>query len=60
MSEVDSIGRRRKKAKAEMEATLEEAERAVKDPGNAEIPEAEIARRLGVDRMMVRKWLGKR
>jgi hypothetical protein len=60
MSDIDSIGRRRAAAKKVMKATLVEAEEAVKDPANADIPEAEIARRLGVDRMMVRKWLGKR
>jgi DNA invertase Pin-like site-specific DNA recombinase len=60
MSDIDSIGRRRAKAKDVLKATLREAEAAVKDPANADVPEAEIARRLSVDRMMVRKWLGKR
>jgi DNA-binding GntR family transcriptional regulator len=60
VTDIDSIGRRRKRAKAVMDETIKEAEAAVKDPANADISEADIARRLGVDRMMVRKWLGKR
>lgn len=60
MSDIDSIGQRRKKAKAVMDETVEQAKAAVLDPTNAGVPEAELARRLSVDRMMVRKWLGKR
>jgi DNA invertase Pin-like site-specific DNA recombinase len=38
----------------------ERAKQLVPEAIAAGIPEADIARRLGVDRMTVRNWLGKR
>lgn len=48
------------RARARVKAKLEEAESLAVQADGEGVPEAEIARLLGVDRMTVRKWLGKR
>lgn len=58
---LDRAGDRLRRARAALDSAMQEAERAgvaaVRLDGQ---PEAAVARALGVDRMTLRKWLGKR
>jgi hypothetical protein len=48
------------KARVKLDTELDEARRIALDALGSGAAEAEVARILGVDRMTVRKWLGKR
>lgn len=60
MTDLDALGRKREKARAEVARLFEQARVAAIEAVASGVPEADVARRLKVDRMTVRKWLGKR
>ncbi len=60
MSGLERAGARLAAARTEQAAALQEAERAALDALADGISESAVARTLGVDRMTVRKWAGKR
>lgn len=59
-AELERAGGKLRRARAALEKAMEEAERAGMNALAEGEPEAAIARRLGVNRMTVRKWAGKR
>jgi transcriptional regulator with XRE-family HTH domain len=60
MDELDRAGRALARVRRHLGFTMEDAKTAALKAVDEGVPQAEIARRLGVDRMTVRKWLGKR
>lgn len=54
------MGSRLEKARIKLRELMTEAERIALDTLASGATEAEVARLLGVDRMTVRKWAGKR
>lgn len=57
---LDEAGRRLRRARAALAKALDEAQTEAQAAlANGE-PESSVARALGVDRMTVRKWAGKR
>lgn len=58
--ELKRVARKLLRARDSLASVMNEATDAAVAANAAGIPEAEIARTLGVDRMTVRKWLGKR
>jgi len=57
--ELRRVGRQLAAARERLEAAMSAAEATADDAYHEGVPEAEIARLLGVNRMTVRKWLGK-
>ena len=60
MIELERAGRNLRSARNAEQRAFEAAADAAADAWNAGMTEVEIARVLGVDRMTVRKWRGKR
>lgn len=60
MSELVKAGRALRLARERLDAAMLMAASAALSAREAGTPETEIARVLGVNRMTVRKWLGKR
>lgn len=58
--DLDGIGQRRARAKANYLRLTEEAKAAARQAAEDGISEMELARRLKVDRMTIRSWLGKK
>lgn len=58
--ELDVAGRKLRTARQRVETVMGEAEGVARAAYNYGIPETTIAALLGVNRMTVRKWLGKR
>jgi len=56
---LQSIARQIRSARARLEKVMKSAEEAAIDAHNDGVPETEIARELGVNRLTVRRWLGK-
>jgi DNA-binding CsgD family transcriptional regulator len=54
------VGQRLQKARAALAVALEAAEDEARALLAEGVSEAQVARELGVDRMTVRKWVGKR
>jgi DNA invertase Pin-like site-specific DNA recombinase len=54
-----SIGRQIKAARNRLAKVMESAEQAAIEAHQDGMPETEIAKTLGVNRMTVRRWLGK-
>lgn len=59
-SKLERIGGDIRTARAALAAVMETARKAAIQAYDKGTPEAQIARELSVDRMTVRKWLGKR
>lgn len=59
MDELTPLGRKIEQAREGLETLKEEAREAAVRHREAGVPQAEIARRLKVDRMTVRAWLDK-
>ncbi|MEN6544515.1 MAG: hypothetical protein ABFE07_00565 [Armatimonadia bacterium] len=59
-ADLQRVARKLLRARDTLAAVMNEATDAADAANMAGVPEAEIARTLGVDRMTVRKWLGKR
>lgn len=59
-SPLDVVGRNLRSARSLLQAVMEDARRAAIEAWQLGVPETVIARKLGVDRMTVRGWLGKR
>lgn len=57
---LEQAGARLRRARAELAKSIEEAERAGLQALAEGESESAVARTLGVDRMTVRKWAGKR
>lgn len=57
---LELAGAKLRRARSALAQALEEAELAGLQALAEGEPEASVARRLGVDRMTVRKWAGKR
>lgn len=57
---LQRAGKKLQAARAAEQRAFESAKQAAIAAFECGAPEAEIARALGVDRMTVRKWLGKR
>lgn len=55
-----SHGKKLVRARVAAEEALRVASVMAQSAASEGVPEAQIARELGVDRMTVRKWLGKR
>jgi DNA invertase Pin-like site-specific DNA recombinase len=55
----NGVGQRLQKARASLAAAVEAARIEAIDLHALGVPETEIARTLGVNRMTVRRWLGK-
>lgn len=65
MNDIDrarltSIGTRLARARSKVDAEMENAREVALDALGSGATEVEVARVLGVDRMTVRKWAGKR
>jgi hypothetical protein len=58
--ELATIGARRKRARANFDKVNEEAKTAARAAVAAGMTEVDVKDALGVDRMTVRSWLGKR
>lgn len=58
--ELDKAGRKLQSARKAQEAALESARLAAIDALAQGFTEVEVSKTLGVDRMTVRKWAGKR
>lgn len=59
-AEREAYGKRLTKARATVKETLRIAQIMAQSAHSEGIPETQIATELGVDRMTVRKWVGKR
>lgn len=59
MTDLAKAGRALRSARERLKAAMQAAEEAGVEAHQAGTPETEIARELGVDRMTVRRWLGK-
>ena len=59
MSTLDTLGRRFARARAQRETAREALAEAVRAAVAGGMTEVEAARRAGVDRLTVRRWLGK-
>lgn len=59
MISLTDAGRGLRSARTRLTRAMETAERAAVEAHRSGTPETEIARTLGVNRMTVRKWLGK-
>jgi hypothetical protein len=59
-NELVAIGARRRRAKGNFEKVNEEAKQAARAAVAAGMTEVDVKDALGVDRMTVRSWLGKR
>lgn len=59
-SELERVGRQLRSARNRQEVVMTRARAAALDALEQEVSEVEIAKTLGVDRMTVRKWAGKR
>lgn len=57
---LTSLRRRREKAKAALAQVTDEAKTAARAGAEAGIAEARLSELLGVDRMTIRSWLGKK
>lgn len=60
LKELDAAGRKLRSARSRLDVVMTEAQNVARGAYNGGIPETTIAEMLGVDRMTVRKWLGKR
>jgi hypothetical protein len=60
MTPLEEIGHHLKLARARLETQLKTAKAAAQAATEGGVPEAVVARELGVDRMTIRKWTGKR
>jgi hypothetical protein len=60
MTDVEELGTRREALRAELADLTERLRAKAIAAVNAEVPEAVVARAGRVDRMTMRKWLGKR
>lgn len=60
MTDLDRAGRKLRSARKAQKAALDEAQAAAVDALAQGVTEVEVAKTLGVDRMTVRKWAGKR
>jgi DNA invertase Pin-like site-specific DNA recombinase len=58
--DLAAIGRRRARAKGNLERLTEEAKEAAREAADEGVSESELARLLQVDRMTIRTWLGKK
>ena len=58
--ELDKLGKQIASSRRTVDQKLDEARELTLKAVDEKVPEAEIARRLGVDRMSVRTWQGKR
>lgn len=58
--DLADLGHRRREARAALDTATEALRAGVLRALEGGMPEAEAARRAGVDRMTVRKWQGKR
>jgi len=58
-SELRRVARQLRAARERLSAAMFAAEAASDDAHASGVPETEIARTLGVNRMTVRRWLGK-
>lgn len=58
--DLQRAGRKLLRARDTVASAMSEATDAAVKAAASGVPEVEIARTLGVDRMTVRKWLGKR
>lgn len=56
---ITTLGKRRTKQREAVAATTEKLAAAVRDAVAAGMTEVDAARAAGVDRMTVRRWLGK-
>lgn len=54
-----SVARQLRNARTRLAAAMHAAEAAAIEAHNEGVPETEIAKTLGVNRMTVRRWLGK-
>lgn len=59
MTGISSAAARLSRARKQLDAAMEQAETAAISAAADGMPETEIARTLGVNRMTVRRWLGK-
>jgi DNA invertase Pin-like site-specific DNA recombinase len=58
--DLAAIGRRRARARANLDRVTEEAKEAAREAFAEGVSESELARLLQVDRMTIRTWLGKK
>jgi hypothetical protein len=58
-TELELAGRKLRSARQRLDAAMKTAERAATSAHRAGTPETVIAQGLGVNRMTVRRWLGK-
>lgn len=58
--DLERAGRKLRSARKALNDAMDTAEHAAREAWEAGATEVEIARTLGVDRMTVRKWRGKR
>lgn len=59
VADLDSSGASLARARNLLAAAMQNAERAAIAAATDGVPESVIARRIGVNRLTVRKWLGK-
>lgn len=59
MTDLAKAARRLRAARVRLDAAMHDAEQAAINAHQAGTPETEIARTLGVNRMTIRRWLGK-
>jgi len=59
MSDLTTAARALRAARQRLDTAMATAEQAAIDAHARQVPETEIARELGVNRMTVRRWLGK-
>jgi DNA-binding GntR family transcriptional regulator len=59
MTSLEKAGLEMRKARRALAFAVEQAQLATTAASHDRVPETEIARTLGVNRMTVRRWLGK-